>query len=56
MLTTVELVSEAPDRTRVAVRWEPQEATAAAVAVFADQRGNMAMGWTGSFDKLEASL
>jgi uncharacterized protein YndB with AHSA1/START domain len=54
MLTTVELVSEAPDRTRVSLRWEPQEASVADIAEFVKQRGSMTMGWTGSFDKLEA--
>lgn len=54
MLTTVELVSETPDRTRVSLRWEPQDATAADIAEFVKQRGGMTMGWTGSFDKLEA--
>jgi uncharacterized protein YndB with AHSA1/START domain len=53
MLTTVELVSEAPDRTRVTLRWEPQETTAADLAEFIRQRGSMTMGWTGSFDTLE---
>lgn len=56
MMTTVELVSAAPDRTRVTVRWEPQDASSAAMAEFIKQRGGMTMGWTGSFDKLEASL
>lgn len=54
MLTTVELTSEAPDRTRVSLRWEPQDASAADIAEFVKQRGSMTMGWTGSFDKLEA--
>ncbi len=56
MLTTVELVAERPDRTRVTVRWEPQDATPSALRVFTAQRGGMTMGWTGSFDKLEALL
>jgi len=56
MLTTVELTAEGPDRTRVTVRWEPREATAADLAEFVKQRGGMTMGWTGSFDKLEALL
>lgn len=56
MRTTVELVAESPERTRVTVRWEPSEATAADVAEFVRQRGSMTMGWTGSFDKLEAGL
>ncbi|MFK5047782.1 SRPBCC domain-containing protein, partial [Klebsiella pneumoniae] len=47
MLTTVELASEGPDCTRVTVRWEPQDATAADIAEFVKQRGGMTMGWTG---------
>lgn len=54
MLATVELVSEDADRTRVTVRWEPRDATPADIAEFIKQRGSMTMGWTGSFDKLEA--
>ncbi len=54
MLTTVELASESPDCTRVTIRWEPQEATPADIAEFIKQRGSMTVGWTGSFDKLEA--
>lgn len=56
MLTTVELAAEGPDRTRVTVRWEPQEATAADIAEFVKQRTGMTGGWTGSFDKLESVL
>ena len=56
MLTTVELAAEGPDRTRVTVRWEPQDATEADIAEFVRQRGSMTGGWTGSFDKLEALL
>ena len=47
MLTTVELEQEAPGRTRVTVRWEPQaDAGTDDVAEFARQRGSM----TGGFD------
>jgi len=56
MLSIVELTAEGPDRTRVSVRWEPQDATAADLAEFVKQRGGMTMGWTGSFDKLEDLL
>ena len=56
MLTTVELVSETSDRTRVSVRWEPRDASPADIAEFVKQRGSMTMGWTGSFDKLEEAL
>lgn len=56
MLTRVELVSESPERTRVSLCWEPQDGAAGAIAEFVKQRGGMTMGWTGSFDKLEAAL
>jgi uncharacterized protein YndB with AHSA1/START domain len=56
MLTTVELTAEGPDRTRVRVCWEPHDANAADIAEFVKQRGGMTMGWTGSFDKLEALI
>jgi uncharacterized protein YndB with AHSA1/START domain len=56
MSTIVELAVEAPDRTRVTVRWEPQGATEADIAEFVRQRSGMTGGWTGSFDKLEALL
>jgi uncharacterized protein YndB with AHSA1/START domain len=56
MLTTVELAAEGPGRTRVTVRWEPQDASAAEIAEFVKQRGGMTQGWSGSFDKLEALL
>jgi uncharacterized protein YndB with AHSA1/START domain len=56
MLSIIELTAEGPDRTRVRVRWEPQDATAADIAEFVRQRAGMTMGWTGSFDKLEALL
>jgi uncharacterized protein YndB with AHSA1/START domain len=56
MLSTVELAAEGPERTRVTVRWEPRDASAADVAEFVKQRGGMTVGWTGSFDKLEGLL
>lgn len=56
MHTTIELASEGTDRTRVTVRWEPRDATPEAMAEFIKQRGGMTMGWTGSFDKLEAVI
>lgn len=54
--TTVELTSEGEHRTRVTVKWEPQEATALDLAEFVKQRAGMTSGWTGSFDKLELLL
>ncbi|MFO1394122.1 MAG: SRPBCC family protein [Steroidobacteraceae bacterium] len=57
MVTTVEFAAEGPDRTRVTVCWEPAEGAAPAdIAEFVRQRGGMTMGWTGSFEKLEAAL
>lgn len=56
MQSTIEFAAESPERTRVTVRWEPREATDADLAEFMKQRGSMTMGWTGSFDKLEAAL
>ncbi|MBY0491976.1 MAG: SRPBCC domain-containing protein [Gemmatimonadaceae bacterium] len=57
MRTTVLLTEEGPHRTRVTVRWQPdQTATPEEIAVFAEARAGMTMGWTGSFDKLEAVI
>jgi len=57
MLTTVNFTEEAPNRTRVTVTWEPHGAfTAEELEMFIKERGGMTMGWTGSFDKLEAQL
>ena len=56
MRTTVELVAEEAQMTRVTVRWEPMDATAEDMAEFVQQRTGMTGGWTGSFEKLEALL
>lgn len=56
MHSTVLLAAEGPDCTRVTVCWEPRDATEADMAEFIRQRGGMTMGWSGSFDKLEAML
>jgi uncharacterized protein YndB with AHSA1/START domain len=56
MRTTVELVAEDEHTTRVAVRWEPQNAAPEDLAEFIRQRTGMSGGWTGSFDKLELLL
>jgi uncharacterized protein YndB with AHSA1/START domain len=57
MLTTVELTSEGPDRTRVTVGCEPIENfTPEELNAFVEARAGMTQGWTGSFDKLEAML
>lgn len=55
MLTVVTLVEEGPEQTRVTVEWEPDAAsTPEEIDTFVKGRGGMTLGWTGSFDKLEA--
>ena len=55
--TTVLLAEEAPDRTRVTVTTEPHGETATHEAeAFVRERSGMTLGWTGSFDALEALL
>ena len=57
MLTTVTLTEEGPDRTRVTVTWEPYgPTTSEELDTFIKAKGGMTQGWTGSFDKLEATL
>ncbi len=57
MLTTVKLTAEGATQTRVTIQWEPYgAATAEEIAAFVQARAGMTMGWTGSFDKLEAAL
>jgi uncharacterized protein YndB with AHSA1/START domain len=57
MLTTVLLTSEGVDSTRVTVTWEAYgPTTPEELATFVHARAGMTMGWSGSFDKLEALL
>lgn len=56
MRTTVQLTAEGANQTRVSVTWEPMDASPEEIATFMQARGGMTMGWTGSFDKLEANL
>ncbi|MET0858450.1 MAG: SRPBCC family protein [Telluria sp.] len=57
MLITVDLNEEGSDRTRATVTCEPHGATTAEeLRMFAESRGGMTQGWTGSFDKLDAYL
>jgi uncharacterized protein YndB with AHSA1/START domain len=54
-LTTVTFASEAERQTRVTVQWEPYgEVTQQDRDTFTDARAGMTMGWTGSFDGLDA--
>jgi uncharacterized protein YndB with AHSA1/START domain len=57
MLTHVTLTAETPTQTRVTIKWEVVGgATDEEMATFIGGRTGMTMGWTGSFDKLEAYL
>ena len=57
MLTTVSIVAEDEDHTRVTVTWEPDgKVSREELEAFINLRSGMTMGWTGSFDKLEALL
>lgn len=57
LLTTVLFAEDAPGRTRVTVTTEPHgPATATAVEAFVRERTGMTLGWTGSFDALDAAL
>ncbi|MGC4029917.1 MAG: SRPBCC family protein [Steroidobacteraceae bacterium] len=53
---TVLFMEEAPGRTRVTVTSEPDAAAAGEVDAFVRERPGMTLGWTGSFDALEALL
>jgi uncharacterized protein YndB with AHSA1/START domain len=55
LLTTVLFTDEGTDSTRVTVTCEPDgEATEAQIEAFVRERSGMTLGWTGSFDALEA--
>ncbi|MBR7800898.1 SRPBCC family protein [Undibacterium fentianense] len=57
MLTTIQFTAETENQTRVTLMWEPYgTVTAEEMATFISARGGMTMGWTGSFDQLEAQL
>ena len=57
MLTTVTLEAEDTNRTRVTVTWEVfGEASQIERDTFHNAKAGMTVGWTGSFDKLEAYL
>ena len=55
MRSTVTLAEEGPNATRVTVTWEPAPGTTREeFEAFVKMKPSMTMGWTGSFDKLEA--
>jgi uncharacterized protein YndB with AHSA1/START domain len=57
MMTMVTFTEEGPAQTRVTVTWEVYgNATREEMDTFIKSKGGMTMGWTGSFDKLEAYL
>jgi uncharacterized protein YndB with AHSA1/START domain len=57
MLTTVTLSEEGPEKTRVTITWEVYgPSTRDELEAFVKEKGGMTLGWTGSFDKLEAYI
>lgn len=57
MLTTITLVEEDQNKTRVTISWEPYgKTTHDEVETFKKARSGMTQGWTGSLDKLEEYL
>lgn len=57
MMTTVDLVAESSNETRVTVTWEvTSNYTKEEMDTFIAAKGGMTQGWTGSFDKLEGYL
>lgn len=57
MLTTITMVQEDAEHTRLRVQWEPfGKFSAEELATFVQQKAGMTQGWTGSFDKLENYL
>lgn len=57
MLTNVQFTAEGAAQTRVTIRWEVYgDATPEERATFHAAKAGMTMGWTGSFDKLDAHL
>jgi uncharacterized protein YndB with AHSA1/START domain len=57
MKTTVALIAEGENKTRVCITWEVVgAATDVERETFHKGKGSMTQGWTGSFDKLEAYL
>ena len=56
MHTRIELFQEDATTSRLALCWTPEQATQEDLLQFVNERSGMTMGWTGSFDKLEALL
>ena len=56
MHTRIELFQEDESTSRLALCWTPEQATQEDLLQFVNERSGMTMGWTGSFDKLEALL
>ena len=55
--TTVTFAQEGSGHTRVTVNWRAEgETTPEELAIFLEARAGMTVGWTGSFDKLDAHL
>ncbi len=55
MLSTTTF-TEKDGKTTITVQWEPYNSTAEESKTFNDGRGGMTMGWTGTFEQLDAYL
>jgi len=55
LLTRVTFAEEGRN-TRVTVQWDPVDATEAELKNFVDSQPNCVLGWTGTFDRLAATL
>lgn len=56
VLSTIGLESVGQGRTAVSVEWRALDATAIELRTFEDGAQDMRMGWTGTFDQLDAYL
>jgi uncharacterized protein YndB with AHSA1/START domain len=56
MLTIATFDENAPGRTNVTIRWSTIDATPDEQRTFDTGHDGMRMGWTGTFDQLEAYL
>ena len=56
MNTRIDLAPEDAHTSRLTLRWTPEQSTPEDILQFVNERAGMSMGWTGSFDKLEALL
>ncbi len=56
MLTTIVFESVSASKSKITLTWQPYEATAEELATFEAAKPNMAQGWGGTFEQLDAYL